>query len=86
MWRRGLAGLDAFEWLFGKTVPSPEMPSRWTLLQGLFTAEIGSPCEGPKVGDPAPLFTLKTHDGQAEVSLLNALARGPVVLVFGSFT
>lgn len=39
----------------------------------------------PKVGDPAPAFELRDLDG-ATVRLSDATARGPVVIVFGSFT
>ena len=39
----------------------------------------------PKVGDRAPDFALRDVDG-ATVRLSDATARGPVVLVFGSFT
>src|SRR5262249_47946460 len=39
-------------------------PSRRTLLVGLFKGELGSRFEGPSVGDLAPDFTLKTHDGK----------------------
>ena len=44
-------------------------PSRWTLLKGLFSGELGSRFEGPRVGDLAPDFSLKTHDGKREISL-----------------
>ncbi len=39
----------------------------------------------PKVGDAAPGFELRDLDG-ATVRLSDATARGPVVLVFGSFS
>ena len=50
----------------------------------------GSPFETftatkPKAGELAPAFDLKDADGAA-VKLSDATARGPVVLVFGSFT
>jgi len=38
--------------------PPPDMPSKATLLKGLFNGEIGSPFEGPKLGAAAPDFTL----------------------------
>jgi peroxiredoxin len=41
--------------------------------------------EMPKVGAQAPDFALTTVDGKT-VALAEAVARGPVVLVFGSFT
>jgi cytochrome oxidase Cu insertion factor (SCO1/SenC/PrrC family) len=50
----------------------------------------GSPFESfattaPMIGGPAPDFTLTDSDG-ARVRLSEATARGPVVLVWGSFT
>ncbi len=50
----------------------------------------GSPFETfgettPKVGELAPAFELVDTDGNV-VKLSDATARGPVVLVFGSFT
>ena len=39
----------------------------------------------PEVGDRAPDFALRDVDGTT-VRLSDATARGPVVLVFGSFT
>lgn len=60
-------------------------PPALVLLKGLLNGEIGSPCEGPKIGDIAPTFTLRTPDGQKEVTL-SSLRGKPVVLIFGSFT
>lgn len=40
---------------------------------------------GPKVGKPAPAFTLKTIDGKDEISLKDLRGK-PVALVFGSYT
>lgn len=62
------------------------MPSREVLLAGLVRGEIGSPYEGPRPGQPAPLFSLPTQDGGRTVSLADQLGRAPVVLIFGSFT
>jgi hypothetical protein len=39
----------------------------------------------PQVGARAPDFVLRSIDGET-VALADALAQGPVVLVFGSFT
>ncbi|HTJ46542.1 MAG TPA: hypothetical protein VL463_30760 [Kofleriaceae bacterium] len=39
----------------------------------------------PKVGEQAPAFELRDLDG-ATVRLSDATARGPVVIVFGSFS
>jgi hypothetical protein len=71
----------------GKSKPPVSAgPSRRTLLAGLFTGELGSRFEGPRVGDVAPDFTLKTHDGKGEFTLSKLRGEKPVVLVFGSFT
>lgn len=40
----------------------------------------------PKVGDEAPTFTLKSHDGESETSLASFKGEKPVVLFFGSYT
>ncbi|HEY1860553.1 MAG TPA: hypothetical protein VGG61_09385 [Gemmataceae bacterium] len=61
-------------------------PSPLLLIKGLFTGELGSFHEGPKVGDRAPDFRLKTHDGMREMTLGQFKDKKPVVLVFGSFT
>lgn len=39
-----------------------------------------------KPGDPAPEFNLGTLDKASHVSLSSLVAKGPVVLVFGSYT
>ncbi len=65
--------------------PPPGMPSKATLLLGLFQSELGSPSTGPKVGAPAPDFTLSTPDGK-RISMQAFRAGKPMVLVFGSFT
>jgi hypothetical protein len=62
------------------------MPSREVFLQGLFNGEIGSPYEGPRVGQRAPRFVLPTHDGAGTVALADHIGRKPVVLIFGSLT
>ncbi|HVL12817.1 MAG TPA: deiodinase family protein, partial [Gemmata sp.] len=62
---------------------APKVP---VLVKGLFGGEIGSMGEGPKVGDRAPDFTLKTPDGKDTVSLAKLTGKKPVVLVFGNFT
>jgi hypothetical protein len=66
--------------------PPSEMPSRLTLLHGLLTGEIGSPREGPRVGQPAPDFILTTQDGKTTIRLSQFRGKKPVVMVFGSFT
>lgn len=70
----------------GKKPAAPAGPSRLTLLKGLFSGEIGSATEGPKVGEEAPAFTLKTHDQSRRISLADYRGKKPVVLIFGSFT
>jgi cytochrome oxidase Cu insertion factor (SCO1/SenC/PrrC family) len=40
----------------------------------------------PKVGELAPLFTLKSLDGTEEFSLEACRGSKPVVLLFGSYT
>lgn len=61
-------------------------PSIPVLVRGLYAGEIGSIQEGPKVGDPAPEFTLKTLDGKETVRLSEQVGKKPLVLVFGNFT
>ena len=61
-------------------------PSVPVLVKGLYAGEIGSIQEGPKVGAPAPDFTLKTVDGKETVRLSKVVGKKPVVLVFGNFT
>jgi hypothetical protein len=61
-------------------------PSKATLIRGLFRGELGSLEPGPKIGERAPDFTLKTHDGHGVARLSEHLGAKPVVLIFGSFT
>lgn len=61
-------------------------PSRNVLLRGLIAGEIGSLKEGPNVGDTAPDFDLKTHDGRESIRLADLLGKQPIVLTFGNFT
>ncbi len=63
-----------------------EGPSIPVLVRGLFAGEIGSISEGPKVGEAAPDFTLKTTDGKETVRLSKLIGPKPVVLIFGNFT
>ena len=65
--------------------PPPGIPSKATLLLGLFQSELGSPSAGPKVGTAAPDFTLSTPGGK-QISMQSFRAGKPMVLVFGSFT
>jgi hypothetical protein len=59
---------------------------RPVLLRGLFNGEIGSMNEGPRVGQPAPNFKLRTLDGKETVELAKVVGKKPVVLVFGNYT
>jgi AhpC/TSA family/EF hand len=61
-------------------------PSRELLVKNLIKGDLGSPYEGPRPGEPAPDFTLPTHDGTAKVTLSDFRDRKPVVLIFGNFT
>jgi hypothetical protein len=65
---------------------SGDMPSPAVLIRGLFSGELGSMNEGPKLNAPAPDFTLKTSDGKETIPLAKRIGPKPVVLVFGSFT
>ena len=40
----------------------------------------------PKVGDVAPVFTLKSLDGKGETDLASFKGKKPVLLFFGSYT
>ena len=70
----------------GAPPPTQSGPSVTTLLKGLLDGELGSPFEGPEIGQRAPDFRLRTHDGKREVQLSQFQGKKPVVLVFGSFT
>jgi thiol-disulfide isomerase/thioredoxin len=63
-----------------------DAPTIPMLVKGLFGNEIGSMTEGPKAGEKAPDFTLKTPDGKGTVQLSKLIGPKPVVLVFGNFT
>jgi hypothetical protein len=66
--------------------PGSGGPSKATLVRGLFRRELGALEPGPKLGEPAPDFTLKTHDRRGVVRLSEHRGAKPVVLIFGSFT
>ena len=40
----------------------------------------------PKVGDAAPVFTIKSLDGKSETDLASFKGKKPVLLFFGSYT
>ena len=60
--------------------PPEQRPPNWAEVKGLMVRP------APRVGDPAPDFTLPTADGQSEITLSEYAAGRPTVLVFGSFT
>jgi Ca2+-binding EF-hand superfamily protein len=69
-----------------KNGPPPKGPTPAVFLKGLLTGELGSPFEGPRLGQVAPDFTLDSHDGKRRITLSKFRGKKPVVLVFGSFT
>ncbi len=60
--------------------------TREVWLQALMAGDLGSPLEGPRVGQEAPDFTLPLHKNKKKVTLSDYRGKKPVVLVFGSFT
>jgi hypothetical protein len=60
--------------------------SRETWRECLFAGDLGSPFEGPRVGEEAPGFCLATQDGKRRITLSDYRGKKPVVLIFGSFT
>ena len=94
---QGLAGDKGFmtsedlaDWLTASSstdaITPSEMPSRWTLLKGVISGELGLMLEGPDLDSPAPDFTLDTYDRRQTISLAQFQRKKPVVLIFGSFT
>lgn len=90
---RGFLSLDDLKQAFTPPAPRPGanpaasgMPSKATLVKGLFRQEIGSLEPGPNLDQSAPDFTLKTNDGTAQITLSKLVGPKPVVLVFGNFT
>ncbi|MFN7736544.1 MAG: deiodinase family protein [Pirellula sp.] len=63
-----------------------DRPDTAQLIRGLFAGEIGSMLEGPKVGQPAPLFRLKRAQQEGVIDLSDIIGDKPLVLVFGNFT
>ncbi|MBX9627452.1 MAG: deiodinase family protein [Gemmataceae bacterium] len=63
-----------------------DAPTPPVLIRGLFAGEIGSMSEGPKVGQKAPDFTLRSPDGLETHTLSKLTGKKPVVLVTGNFT
>lgn len=61
-------------------------PTPLGLLKGFLSGELGSICEGPGLGRPAPDFDLAEHHGERRIRLADLRGQKPVVLIFGSFT
>ncbi len=72
--------------LLGGSGGPGDTPSREVLVRGLMAGEVGSIHEGPKLGDFAPDFKLKSPDGVQTHELAKLIGPKPVVLVFGNFT
>jgi hypothetical protein len=68
----------------GKTPPGEPSPLFMTF--GILKGELGSPFEGPGLGQKGPDFTLPREDGKGEINLKDFRGQKPVVLIFGSFT
>ncbi len=89
---RGFLSLDDMKHAFTPPAPRPGanpttgMPSKATLVKGLFSQEIGSLEPGPSLDQSAPDFSLKTHDGKTEFNLSRNVGAKPLVLIFGNFT
>ena len=94
---QGLAGNKGFmtsedlaDWLTRSSstdvIPASDMPTRWTLLKGVISGDLGSLQEGPEADSLAPDFTLDTYDRRQTISLAQFKGKKPVVLIFGSFT
>jgi hypothetical protein len=56
------------------------------MFESLLNGEIGSPREGPGLGQRAPEFRLPRSDRQGEIALTPHRNGRPCVLVFGLFT
>ena len=69
----------------GRYLPGDE-PSRVVLVKGFLQNELGSFHEGPRLGAPAPDFTLKSADGSAVLQISKLVGPKPLVLVLGNFT
>ena len=61
-------------------------PSKETLVKALFGQELGSLQAGPSLDENYVDFTLKTNDGEKEITLSKRIGPKPVVLIFGNFT
>lgn len=61
-------------------------PTRSTFLKSFVRRELGAFPAGPSLDETAPDFTLRTVDGNEDVTLSKVVGPKPVVLVFGNFT
>jgi hypothetical protein len=68
------------------SAPGQDGPSKWTLLLGILSGELGSLRAGPAIDQQAPDFELETQDHKQTFRLSSVQNEKPVVLVFGSFT
>lgn len=63
-----------------ESAPPDERVPNWSNIKTMMARK------APKVGVPAPDFTLKTLDGEDEIRLSQFAGKQPVVLIFGSYT
>jgi thiol-disulfide isomerase/thioredoxin len=71
---------------YGGSFAPGDGPDAQTLIRGLFAGEIGSMLEGPKIGQRAPVFQLRSVDGDGTIDMGGLLGEKPLVIVFGNFT
>jgi hypothetical protein len=69
-----------------KRMMNSDGPSPALLVSGILKGDLGSMCEGPKLGEQGPDFSLKTQDGKRTIKLSDYRGKKPVVLIFGSFS
>lgn len=84
-------GIDAFRRSLGLGNSSGgyypgDAPTPERLLRGFFSSELGSLQDGPKAGELAPDFELKTQDGAKTIRLRDWVGKKPIVLILGNFT
>ncbi|MCE9529056.1 MAG: deiodinase family protein [Planctomycetales bacterium] len=70
----------------GNSFAAGDAPTPSLLIRGLFAGEVGSLNEGPQLNARAPLFVLKTHDGEQTINLGDLIGKKPIVITFGNFT
>jgi Iodothyronine deiodinase len=78
--------LDVPQPLLRGSPGGPNGPTRLTLLRSFFHGEFGGMLPGPALNERAPDFTLKTADGNSEITLSKIVGQKPAVLVFGNYT